>query len=61
MIYKKIEYTDEQITAMREWATDCQWSDLDADGLGELSNYEILHGIEHHYDGGLKQFIEDNN
>ena len=55
--YKGIEYTDQDIAAMREWISDCQWADLDADGIDELSAIEVLQGVERNVDGGLVEFM----
>lgn len=55
--YKGVEYSTETITTMRDWVKDCQWNDLDADDIDELTPFEILKGIEQNYDGGIKAFI----
>lgn len=55
--YKGKQYTQEDIAAMREWISDCQWSDLDEDGIAELSPLQVLRGIERNVDGGLAEFM----
>jgi len=57
-IYKGVLYTPEQIQAMREWISDCQWADIDEDT--ELTEWEILRGVALNYEGGLAAFISDN-
>ena len=52
------ERQDKVIAAAREWISDCTWSDLDPERLAELSDDEILKGVERHYDGGLEAFEE---
>lgn len=50
----------ELIKAMRDWVKDIVWKDVgDESDVDELSNAEILRGVERHYQGGIKQFIED--
>lgn len=51
--YKNREYTPEQIAAMREWISDCEWPDLDQEAILELSDIQVLRGIERHVDGGF--------
>lgn len=60
IIYKGSEYTAQDITLMREWIADCQWNDLDEDCITELTDTEVLRGVNSHYGGGLSQFIKDN-
>lgn len=55
MIFKGIEITPEHIKNMREWVEDCQW----ADSIEDLTDTEIVNGVERHYCGGVSQFIED--
>ena len=55
------QISPEMIDAMKEWISDCQWSDLDDSEIDELSDQEVLNGVKKHYDGGVKQFIKDLN
>lgn len=59
--YKNILYTDEQITYMREWAKDCQWKEDEEDNsfLDDLTDLQILKGVENNYAGGLASAILD--
>ena len=43
----------------REWIKDCEWANIDDEEIDELSDLEVLSGIENHYDGGLRQFVKD--
>lgn len=45
------------IAAAREWAKDCEWCDYD--DIDNLTPAEVLAATEHHYEGGLAQFIKD--
>jgi hypothetical protein len=47
----------------RAWAADCQWgeSEFDEDWLDGLTDEQVLRGIDHHYDGGLDQFLRDSS
>lgn len=47
------------IKAARDWLKDCVWRDIDEDGIDEASNAEVLAAVERHYDGGLAQFMCD--
>ena len=47
----------ETINAMRDWAEDCAW--LDEDLIDEMSDYQIMCGVERHYEGGIYGFIRD--
>lgn len=50
----------ELLKQMRDWVKDCQWGDVyDESDVDELSDIEILKGVDQHYDGGIKQFIQD--
>ena len=57
--YKGREYTPEQIAAMREWISDCQWQDMDQDDIDELSDLQVLAGIDRNVDGGLVEFMSN--
>jgi len=45
--------------AARDWIADCGWADLDTDGAAELTDAEVLRGVERHYEGGLRAFAAD--
>jgi hypothetical protein len=48
----------EFVQAARDWVLDCSWKENPEDIL-EMSDTEILRGVERHYDGGLSQFARD--
>lgn len=50
-------FTPEQILAMREWIKDCQWGDMSEEDIDELSDEEIIRGVNKHYDGGTWEFL----
>lgn len=45
------------IAAMREWAKDCAWRDLDDEDIDELPAAELLAGVARHFDGGIAAFL----
>lgn len=49
----------EVMKQMREWAKDCQWKE-DPEEIDEMSDEEILRGVQRHYEGGIKAFIRDS-
>lgn len=49
---------DELIAAARGWVLDCMWKEDPAD-IAEMSDTEILRGVNRHYDGGLAQCARD--
>lgn len=57
--YKGCYYTGTDIAAMREWISDCQWQDLDMNDIAELSQFQVLAGIDRTVDGGLSEFIHN--
>jgi hypothetical protein len=50
-------FTAEQIAAMREWVADCSWGDMDEESLAELTDEQIIRGVNKHYDGGIREFL----
>ncbi len=57
--YKGRYYTGTDIKAMREWVSDCQWEDVDEGEIEELSDKQILRGVDAHVHGGLHEFIHN--
>lgn len=56
---ESLRFAPELIAAMRDWAKDCAWRDVDEDDVDEMPLAELLRGIERHYDGGMAAFIRD--
>lgn len=57
--FKESNYTEDQINLMRDWAKDCTWADdQDNEFIDELSDIEVLKGIEKNYEGGLAAFMQ---
>jgi hypothetical protein len=49
------------IPAMRCWVSDCVWADVTEDDIPTLTDTQILRGVQHHYVGGIAQFVRDND
>jgi hypothetical protein len=49
--------TQELAAEARGWIGDCQWEDLTADDIEDLSDAQALSGIARKYEGGLHAFI----
>lgn len=57
---KEYEVSPEQIQAARSWIADCLggWTDLeDENDISELSDLEVLKGVNRHYGGGIESFL----
>jgi hypothetical protein len=52
--YRGKIYTQQEITDMKDWIKDVYWADMDSEDVDDLSDEEVLGGIERFYDGGLK-------
>lgn len=48
-------YTGYDIEAMREWIDQCQWGDIES--ADDLSDFEVLRGVDDNVDGGLTEFM----
>lgn len=62
MTYQGREYTKAELAMMTDWIKDCLgiWTELDSeDAVDELSDTQVLNGIQRHYSGGLVQFLKD--
>lgn len=50
--------TQLQLAEARDWVLDCDFPDVDGpDELGELSDAELVDGVDRHYQGGWPAFI----
>lgn len=47
--------TSAQLEEARGWLEDCFGEELPAD----LSDLEVTKAVDHHYEGGLEQFVRD--
>ena len=54
------ELTQTQIQDMRDWIGECAWGDLDVDDIDDLSDRQVVGGIERHYAGGVDAFLADS-
>lgn len=52
-----MKITPNQLQAMRDWVSDCQWED-EVEGLDDI---EVIDGVARHYIGGIAGFIRDFN
>lgn len=48
------------VAAMREWLSECTWSDLDPADVDDLTDDEVIAGVRRHYHGGIIAFLEDS-
>lgn len=47
----------ELLSAARSWIADCEWADLDGAGdVADLTDTQVVTGIENHYTGGWAEF-----
>src|SRR4051812_38686617 len=47
-----------ELAAARAWIADCTWRDLDEDLVAELTDEDIIAGVERHFDGGGAASLE---
>lgn len=50
---------DSLLRAARDWISDCEWADITS--AGELSDTQVMAGVDAHYFGGWSQFISDGS
>lgn len=50
----------EMVKQMREWVKDIQWKE-DSEEIDELSDVDIVKGVQKHYEGGINQFVKDTD
>lgn len=53
--------SSEELQYARDWISECSWEDLDCEDIDELSDSEVVQGIEKHFCGGLKSFKDTFN
>lgn len=61
---KEYEVSQKQIQDARSWVSDCLggWTDLeDEDDISDLSDQELLTGVDRHYCGGIESFLADGS
>jgi hypothetical protein len=46
---------EEYLAEARQWITDCRWRD-EREDLAELTDTEVMRGIDQHYQGGWSGF-----
>lgn len=47
------------IAAARAWVAECEWQNITADEIADLSASEIVRGVNDAYEGGWHQFVQD--
>lgn len=47
------------MAAMRFWIADCPWVALDSDDVADLPHAEVVRGIDEHYEGGVRGFLNE--
>jgi hypothetical protein len=47
------------IQDMRDWLSDCQWNEVDADDIAEMPAERIVRAVGLHYDGGVDAFLRE--
>jgi hypothetical protein len=52
-------YSAQAVTEARAWLSDCEWQDIDADGIAVLSDACVMRAVARHYEGGVRAFIAD--
>lgn len=49
------EVTGQDVAGMRDWVADCEW----ADDTSNLTDVQVVNGVQRHYFGGVSQFLAD--
>lgn len=42
---------------MRGWLSECEWADVDAEDIAEMSAEQVLRAVCDHHDGGVVGFL----
>ena len=58
VISQVVCFSPELIKEMRNWAEDCVWCE-GGDDISEYSDAVIVAGVNHHYVGGLREFLRN--
>ena len=53
------QLTPQNIADAREWISDCEWGNLEPDDIAELSDIDIVRGVDRHYSGGWEEFLRN--
>lgn len=48
---------DAIVAEMREWLSECEWADIDADEIATLPANRIIRAVARYYEGGIREFI----
>jgi hypothetical protein len=52
-------HTSEQVQEARLWLMDCEWANVTADDIRDMSTLVILRNVDRHYSGGWSGFVAD--
>lgn len=50
----------ELVNEMRNWIKECNWQDVEDEDVDNMTDEELIRGINNHYSGGIDQFIKDS-
>ena len=53
--------TPELISAARSWIADCEWANIGPDDIADLTDAQVVAGIQQHYEGGWAAFRIDGD
>lgn len=53
-----LNLTAKEIFEARAWLKDCDWPDIDEEGIDDLSDGEVVRAVARHFEGGISGFIQ---
>lgn len=45
------------VNDMRDWVKDCQWGDIEEEDVDNMSDEELIRGVNANYSGGINEFV----
>jgi hypothetical protein len=58
ILQQDLSKREEQVAEARLWIRECRWQD-EPEALAELTDAEVIRGIDQHYQGGWSRFCRD--
>jgi hypothetical protein len=58
ILQQDLSKREEQVAEARLWIGECRWQD-EPEALAELTDAEVIRGIDRHYQGGWSRFCRD--
>jgi hypothetical protein len=58
ILQQNLSKREEQVAEARLWIGECRWQD-ELEALAELTDAEVICGIDRHYRGGWSGFCQD--